>query len=149
MADTRTQLEVEEWVRNVWLPNNYKQQFSAKSLHLSSGGVFDFDAVSEDQRIVVNISTSNALMSSGKLGVGKLQKMRADILFLLLVDSDHRIMALTENDMYYLCKKEKENGRVPINIDFIKVDIPEDLVKKLQIAKNIASKEVEPLRRKM
>ena len=61
MADTRVQLEVEEWVR--------LNRLHRERVRLTSGGVFDFDAVSEDQKIVATTST-------GKLAVGKLVKRR-------------------------------------------------------------------------
>ena len=47
MADTRVQLEVEDWVRRNWMPEQYGIRFSRERLRLRSGGVFDFDAVSE------------------------------------------------------------------------------------------------------
>ena len=60
MADTRVQLEVEDWVRENWMKEKYGQQFHRKRVKLVSGGVFDFDAVSEDKTIGACISTSGA-----------------------------------------------------------------------------------------
>jgi hypothetical protein len=51
MADTRIQLEVEDWVRRDWMPTQDGAKFSRERLRLRSGGVFDFDAVNEDQSI--------------------------------------------------------------------------------------------------
>ena len=84
MAQTGVQLEVEDWVRREWLPREFGQKFSRERLKLTSGGVFDFDAVSADGKIVASISTSAAHTARGKLGVGKLAKIRADMLFLLM-----------------------------------------------------------------
>ena len=72
MADTRVQIEVEDWVRNNWMPANLGQNFIPEKLPLTSGGVFDFDAVSKDKTIASNISTSGARTASGKNAVGKL-----------------------------------------------------------------------------
>jgi hypothetical protein len=55
MADTRVQLEVEDWVRRNWMDKKYGQQFSRDRVKLSSGGVFDFDAVSQDGKIAAAI----------------------------------------------------------------------------------------------
>jgi len=41
-------------------------------VRLSSGGVFDFDAVSEDHSVVATISTSGAKTAGGKYAVGKM-----------------------------------------------------------------------------
>ena len=144
MADTRVQLEVEDWVRREWLPTKFNQQFRRERLRLSAGGVFDFDAVSSDNTIVANISTSSGITSGGKNPSGKIQKLRADMLFLLMVKAEKRLIVLTEKGMYDLCLKEKSNGRVPLEIEFVLVEIPEMLAASLHNAKSIASKEVSP-----
>ena len=144
MADTSVQLQVEDWVRREWLPKKYNQQFRPERLRLSAGGVFDFDAVSSDNTIVANISTSSGITSGGKNPSGKIQKLRADMLFLLMINADKRLIVLTEKSMYDLCLKEKANGRVPLEVDFVLAELPASLSKSLQDAKAIASKEVSP-----
>jgi hypothetical protein len=144
MADTRVQLEAEDWIQREWLPTKFNQQFRRERLRLNSEGVFDFDAVSSDKTIVANISTSSGITSGGKNPSGKIQKLRADMLFLLMVKTDRRLIVLTEKSMYDLCLKEKANGRVPREIEFVLVELPESLAKSLQEAKPIASKEVSP-----
>ena len=84
MADTRVQLEVEDWVREKWMPGKFGCDFHRRRLALTSGGVFDFDAVSPDRRITACISTSGGKTASGQHAVGRLLKLRSDILFLLL-----------------------------------------------------------------
>lgn len=88
MADTRVQLEVEDWVRREWMPRQFGQRFSRERVSLSPGGVFDFDAVGEDGRVVATISTSGAKTSGGKNAVGKMLKVRSDIYFLLLAKAE-------------------------------------------------------------
>lgn len=144
MADTRVQSEVEDWVREQWLPTQYRQRFHRERVKLSSGGVFDFDAVSDDRKIVVSISTSTGHTASGKFGVGKLHKLRADILFLVLVDAEHRVMCLTERDMLELCQKERAAGRIPQSIEFVHAPLPQDLDARLRGARETASREVSP-----
>ena len=86
MADTSFQRQVEGWVRNTWMPAAFGLTFAPRKLALRSGGVFDFDAVSPDGKIVANISTSSHRLASGKHGVGKVMKLRSDMLFLLMAD---------------------------------------------------------------
>ncbi|MEZ5929154.1 MAG: hypothetical protein R3C55_11850 [Parvularculaceae bacterium] len=69
MADTRVQVEVEDWVRRNWMQEKFGQPFHRDRIRLKSGGLFDFDAVSADQSIVASISTSSAKTSSGKHAV--------------------------------------------------------------------------------
>ena len=92
MADTRVQLEIENWVRSEWLPQQYGQRFTARKLMFDTGGKFNFDAVSEDGTIVANISTSAATTAGNKFATGKMQKLRADMLFLLMAPATIRLV---------------------------------------------------------
>jgi hypothetical protein len=103
MADTRIQLEVEDWVRRHWMQQHYGLKFSRERLALRSGGVFDFDAVGEDHSNVATISTSGSKTSAGKYAVGKIHKLRSDMLFLTMVEAAQRVIVLTERDMYDQC----------------------------------------------
>ncbi len=126
------------------MPKTLGQTFHRDRLKLTSGGVFDFDAVSGDGRTAASISTSSAATASGRSGMGKLLKIRSDMLFLLLSDVERRLIVLTEESMYKLCLKEAESGRAPRNIEFLLAVIPPELVKKLDIARAQASREVSP-----
>jgi hypothetical protein len=143
MADARVQLEVEDWVRE-WMRQHFGQPFTRERLRLSSGGVFDFDAVSHDGKIAATISTSGSETASGKHAVGKLLKIRSDMFFLLLAEVHKRVVVLTERDMYELCLKERVGGRVPANIEFVHTEIPQQLANKLRSSRAQASKEVSP-----
>lgn len=142
MADTRIQLEVEDWVRRNWMPSQYGTKFSRERLRLRSGGVFDFDAVSEDHSIVATISTSGAKTSGGKHAVGKILKLRSDMLFLTMVEAKRRVIILTERDMCDQCEKEAAGGRVPPEIEFVCASIPDELRKRLIEGREKASEEL-------
>jgi hypothetical protein len=141
------QADVEDWVRKTWMPATFGQQFRRERMRLSSGGVFDFDAVSSDDRMVASISTSGGKTSSGKLAVGKLHKLRADMLFLTMVTAERRLMVLTEPDMFEVCLKEQRGGRVPAGIEFHLVALPAELAGNLRTAREQASREVRPVSR--
>lgn len=141
MADTRIQLEVEDWVRRNWMQSQYGTRFSRERLRLRSGGVFDFDAVSDDHSIVATISTSGARTSSGNYASGKVLKLRSDMLFLTMVDARRRIIVLTERDMCDECEKEFSAGRVPPEIEFVCASIPEELRVRLIEGRGKASDE--------
>ncbi len=141
MADTRIQLEVEDWVRRNWMPLEFGTKFSREQLRLRSGGVYSFDAVSEDTSLVATISTSGAKTSGGKHAVGKILKLRSDMLFLTMVEAKRRLIILTERDMYDYCEKEAAGGRVPPEIEFVCAIIPDDLRSRLVAARLTASRE--------
>lgn len=143
MADTKVQLEVEDWVRENWLSKRLERPFYRNRIALTSGGVFDFDAVSDDKRIVACISTSGGKTASGKLAVGKLLKLRSDMLFLILAKGvDRRLLVLTEPDALELCRKEKAGGRVPPEIEILLAEISDELRTKLQAARKLCSDEM-------
>jgi hypothetical protein len=146
MADSRIQLEIENWIRMQWLPPKYGQPFIPCRLRLNTGGFFDFDAVSSDGLIVANISTSSALTARNKPGIAKMQKLRSDILFLLMVEAKTRLIILSEKDMFDQCLREKKAGRIPQEIEFVNAEIPESLKDRLTEAKLIASQEVTPVK---
>jgi hypothetical protein len=142
MADTRFQRAVERWVCETWMPAQFGLSFVPRSLKLRSGGVFDFDAVSFDERIVANISTSSAKIASGGHGVGKTTKIRSDMLFLLMVNAPRRIVVFTERDMYSWWLGEVGRGRVPPEIEFAHAVLPEAMAAELTASKARASAEV-------
>lgn len=141
MADTRVQLEVEDWVRRSWMHTHFGVRFSRERLPLRSGGVFDFDAVSDDRAIVATISTSGSKTAGGKNAVGKILKLRSDMLFLTLVEAKRRVIVLTERDMYDQCEKEMSGGRVPREIEFVCAKIPDELRTRLITSRTGASRE--------
>jgi hypothetical protein len=145
MADTRCQLECEDWVRREWMPKYFGQSFYRERVPLNTGAVFDFDAVSADKTIVASISTSGARTARGKHAVGKLMKLRSDMLFLLMSDAPRKVIILCERDMFELCQREHISGRAPKEIEFIHAPLPELLASKLLTARKLGSDEVSPL----
>jgi hypothetical protein len=121
------------------MPEQFGMRFSRGRLSSRSGGVFDFDAVGDDETIVATISRSGAKTSGGRNAVGKILKLRSDMLFLTMVESKRRIVVLTERDM---CEKEAAGGRVPPELEFVCVMLPEELNRRLIAARMKASGEL-------
>jgi hypothetical protein len=144
MADTRTQRLVETWIRDSWLPATFSQGFSKRRVRLIPGGHFEFDAVSEDGRVIATISTSASRTRSGRAGHGKFNKIRSDVLFLTLVRARRRVVVLTEPDMFAACQSQKTAGRLPRNVEFLHARIPKDLAARLRRARRKSSREVAP-----
>lgn len=141
MADMRIQLEVEDWVRRNWMPAHFGKRFFRERLQIRSGGVFDFDAVSENVSIVATILTSGSKTSGLRPAVGKILKLRSDMLFLIMVEAQRRVIVLTEPDMFDQCKKQSAGGRVPPEIEFVCAEIPNELRARLVDARLKASRE--------
>jgi len=143
MADTKVQLTVEAFIRTNCLQNKFGQPFRKGKMAMTTGGEFEFDAISENRDIAVVISTSAYKTARGKNGSGKVGKIRADLYFLMLADVKRRIAVFTEEDMFrYWQMEQTDRKRVPANIEFIKVTLPDDLRAKLNGAGQKASREV-------
>ena len=146
MASTRTQSRAEAWIRTEWLPQRFGQPFSKQKLRLSSGGNFEFDAVSADKQVIATVSTSRSSTSSGRRGAGKMNKIRSDILFLSLRRARHRLVVLTERDMHSHCSRQQDLGRLPKWVELLLAPLPRPLAKSLRQARRRSSREVSPRR---
>jgi hypothetical protein len=116
MADSTVTIKIEDWVRNVWMKNAYGQSFSKKILVLNTGGNYEFDAVSEDNKIVGLISTSSAFTASGNRAPGPNRKIKADILYFTMIMAERKLLVFTEDNLYKEFVSEKKNGRIPCDI---------------------------------
>jgi hypothetical protein len=141
MANTSCQIECEDWVRREWMKQTFGESFFRERVRLTSGGVFDFDAVNADGSIVGTISTSSARTISGKWATGAVMKLRSDMLFLVLAAPKRTLLILTEKDMFELCKKEAASGRTPQQVEFFHAPLPNDLAGRLVDAKRRGSEE--------
>jgi hypothetical protein len=142
MASSEVQAKCEAWIVTVWLREKYQRSFSKQRLLMQQRGYFEFDAVSDDQTIVGNISTATATTHLGKVAAGKKSKIRADCLMLSLVDAPTKLLLLTESCMADLCEREQAEGRLPLDISIQHVELRSDLAQELRVAREVASQEV-------
>ena len=150
MADTTLQKEeVESYVREE-LAKRFETALEERGVPLKDvigNGKFKFDAVDADITIAVNISTSSLRTTSGMIGMGKVHKIRSDMLYLLLADLKEpgkRVIAFTQKCMYDYFQKKQNNGRVPCKIELEHVELPPKLQDKLELSRQRAAKEVQP-----
>jgi hypothetical protein len=142
MADSRIQHEAEQWVVDQALPAMFGQPFAKRRLKLEWGGVFEFDGVSEDQRIVTCVSTSAGRTASGKNPSGKIVKIKADTLYLLAATAERRLLVFTERLMMNMFEREQASGRFPPSIELVLISLPEELQARLDVTRALASSEV-------
>jgi hypothetical protein len=134
MTKRNYRLEAEDHVRKEALPKIYGQKFSRERLRLTTGGYYDFDAVSFDEKIVCCISTSVGETDGGNSASSKLYKMKAEILSMVMLDAKKKVMAFTDRQMAVLLEKEKESGRIPLDVEIKVIGLPEDIERGLKEA---------------
>lgn len=147
MADTTVQRKAETWVVREELPKIYGQPFSKEAVKLAWGGSFEFDAVSADRKTVACVSTSCSRTASGGLAYGKLNKIRADALYLLNAQGvERRLLVFTDKDMTKYFDQQRTRGRFPPDslIEMLFIQLPDSLAAELNQARQVASAEVSP-----
>lgn len=142
MADTYVQQKCQKWVSETWLSSKFNLGFAKKSLTMQQRGECEFNAVSTNGKIVANISTAQAHTYRGSTGSAKKSKLRADCLMLHLAVAEKKLMILTEKSMYKLANKEQEEGRLPLDIEILYVELPDELKHELSYAQEKASREM-------
>jgi hypothetical protein len=146
MANTNAQMEAEKWIRKEYLPKLYGQEFTKRNMILKTRGEFAFEAVSENGNIMAAISTSKAEASRGRTPTGKLNKIRADVLYFYLLPKmpEKALLVCTEQSMVDLINSEINNGRFPTEFEIIKVELPHELAEKVAESRREAAREAAP-----
>lgn len=143
MANTRYLREtVEGFVRGE-LEEEFGQPFSSVVLPLGSGGVHEFDAVSQDRQIVASVKSASGLTATGKIPSGKIMSSTAELYFLSLVDAPSRMLVLTTPAFHEIfCKVMK--GKVAPGLYVRCIPLPTEI--QLAVDKIVAeaSAEVSP-----
>jgi hypothetical protein len=124
--------EVENWIRNEFLPKKYNHVFAKRKLGVQSGAQIEFDAVSEDEKIVCIISTIPGKTADGIVDTDVLAKIREKTLWTVSLNEKPEtiVFVYTDKTMGELLKEEKGNGRFPKHIKPLLVKLPAGEVSK-------------------
>lgn len=126
MADTSyLKNEVERFVRGE-LERRFSQSFTSRRLKLVTDGNHEFDAVSEDGKIVVSIKASSGLTSGGHLPSGKFNDNIAELYFLSLVEAEQRILVVTSPSFHQLLIR-KLRDRVAPGLSIECISLPDEI----------------------
>lgn len=144
MANTRyLTTEVEEYVRKS-LQERFGTKFHKRVLDLMTGGHHEFDAVSDDGKIVASIKATSGKTASGKIPAGKFNNALAEIYYLSLVDAPTRLLVLTYPAFYEMLKV-KTTGALALGVDLDCVILPDEMQREVDRVLAAASKEVSPI----
>ncbi len=146
MITSNPQTEIEQWIRDVYLPREHGQAFRQKSLPLQSRGEAKFAAVSEDGEVVAAICTSPGYLANGKVDTDALMKVRSDALKILWLESTpaKRFMVMADPTMVAVIREEKRKGRFPKELQIVRVKVPAALEAKLDEWKKSRAQAVPP-----
>ena len=146
MANTLNLRKIDDWINDEQLPKLWPgKKFKSCQVKLKWGGLFKFNAVSDDGKVVICISTSSSKTAKGKSATSKYQKIMTDALFLLNVEGEVEIaMVFTEKDMKLHFDKAVSQGRFPPNIKLLFIELGHDLQTIVVETRKAASIETSP-----
>jgi hypothetical protein len=120
---------VEPFVRN-WLAAKFGQPFQSHFLEIirvnEGARTHEFDAVSEDRKIICGIKASSWKTESGKRGAGKIAEAYMEIYFLDHVEAEQKYLVLTDTEFFQNLQKHAK-GRLAKGIDLLHCELPPDL----------------------
>jgi len=130
MANTNTlKTKVEPYVRD-WLATKFGRPFRSEFLTLSrvknEPAEHEFDAVSEDRKIVCGIKTASWKTSGNKRGSGKIQGAYAEIYFLDHADAPEKYLVLTDKEFFDNLQRDIQ-GKLPPNTALLYCELSDDL----------------------
>src|SRR5262245_46270944 len=127
MADTnKLKTIVEPYVRE-WLQAKFGVPFTKEFLPLAGcTGEHEFDAVSADRKIVAGIKSSSGKTSGKRNPSGKYESAFAEVYFLSLVQTDRKILVLTDAEFYRLFVA-KSHGKLGAGVELMYCPLPAEL----------------------
>ena len=123
------------------LADRYGQRFAPVVLPLAPGGTHEFDAVSDDARIVVSIKANSGLTSGGNHPTGKVATCLNEVYFLTLVDADVRLLVLTNPDFHTIFTRATA-GQIAPGIGVELLPLPADMQRTVDGVTELASREM-------
>jgi hypothetical protein len=131
---------VEPWVRDR-LGQRYGQDFGPRVLQLEPGGSHEFDAVSNDGRIVASIKANSGLTSGGNHPTGKVATCLNEVYFLTLVNAEERLLVLT-NPSFHTIFMRATAGQIARGVKVELLELPSDMQRVVDGVTELASREM-------
>lgn len=141
MANTSTATTlVGNYVRSE-LEAQYRMPFRKRQLQLAPGGMREFNAVSDDTRVVASIKYSGGRTSSGQSPAAKIQAGIAELYFLSLIDAERKLLILTTPEFHTLFREHMQD-KIASGIDVVHLPLPAELQAQVATVHRIASAEM-------
>lgn len=140
MANTNALKKITEYVIINLSEPLCKKLKPGKVLAGTKGKLKEFDGVSDDCSIVVEVINHGGYTSGGKLPTAKIKNTFSDCYFLSLTKAEKKILAFT-NKEFYLIFKEKSDGYIE-DIELRYVELPDEYRKIADSVLNSASDEM-------
>jgi hypothetical protein len=147
MSNSGAYAEAEDWVREKGLRRHFpgtlfrKDKLTVGQRADGDDGLHEFDAISENNRIVVSVKASTGLTKRGKYPSAKVSNANAELLFLSLLKGKRRILVLTDPEFFEIFSRVSD-GRRPKEVELLHVPLPALLQSRVHAARETAAAEV-------
>jgi hypothetical protein len=141
MVNTRyLSTAVEDHVRDV-LSAEYQIVFRRQRVKLQPGGYHEFDAVSDNGRVVASVKTAAA---TGRHPGGTLTNCLAELYLLTIVRAHKKILVLTSPDFHRMFMAAMA-GKVPNGIAIMHVPLPAEIQARVESVQQAGTDETQPI----
>ncbi|MGA2653339.1 MAG: hypothetical protein ABSF28_22680 [Terracidiphilus sp.] len=145
MVDTTAlKKQIEPHVQE-WLRKQFGVRFRRQTVLLTGNGTagqHQFAAVSEDGKIVASVKSLSGRTTGKNLPSAKIDSSYAEIYFLSLVQSEKRLLVLTDLEFYRLFCKQSA-GMVVQGVDILHCELPLELERVKEAVRVAASAEID------
>jgi hypothetical protein len=145
MADTTAlKKQIEPHVQ-AWLQKQFGVRFRRQTVPLTghgAAGQHQFAAVSEDGKIVASVKSLSGRTTGENLPSAKIDSSYAEIYYLSLVQSEKKLLVLTDIEFYRLFRKHSE-GMVVRGVDILHCPLPPELERVKEAVRLTASAEID------
>ncbi len=131
---------VEDHVRDV-LSAEHQIVFHRQRARLQPGGYHEFDAVSDNGRIVASVKTAAA---GGRHPAGTLTNCLAELYLLSIVRANKKILVLTSPDFHQMFVAAMA-GKIPNGITVMHVPLPAEIQARVVSVQQAGTDEIQPV----
>lgn len=131
---------VADHVRDV-LSAQYQTVFRRQRLRLQPGGYHEFDAVSENGRVVASVKTATA---PGRHPASNTTNCLAELYFLSMAPARRKILVLTSPEFHETFRIALA-GKLPGNVEIMHVPLPQDVAERVAAVQRAGTDETQPV----
>lgn len=132
---------VEDHVRDV-LSAEHQVVFRRQRVKLQPGGYHEFDAVSDNGRVVASVKT--AAGGRSRHPAGKVASCLAELYFLSLVRAHRKYLVLTSADFHRMFLTAMA-GKIPNGVEIVHIPLPADVQSRVAAVQEAGTDETQPV----
>jgi hypothetical protein len=136
-------MAVEDHVRDV-LSVEHQIVFRRRAVRLQPGGYHEFDAVSDNGRIVASVKTASGQTVAGRPPAAKVTSCIAELYFLSLARAHKKLLVLTSADFLELFRTAMA-GKVPHGVEIRHMALPDGVAARVAAVQGAGTDETQPV----